>query len=110
MTAPSEVHPDPAPPAALATVEPSPLPGQNPAPAYPFVPWRRGIEGTVVVRLVIDVAGTVTTATVATSSGCRQLDEAAVTQLKTWRFEPAHDAFGPIGCVHTQAVVFRIRG
>jgi periplasmic protein TonB len=110
LTSPAEVHPEPAPPAALATVEPSPIPGHNPAPAYPFVPWRRGIEGTVVVRLEIDVAGAVTAASVAASSGCQQLDDAAVEQLKTWQFAPAYGAFGPVRCVHRQAVVFRIRG
>jgi len=111
---PDDAAPTPARPAAVASsdsmkVVPSPMPGCNAPPRYPFVAWRRHIEGTVVVSLRIDATGTVVEARVARSSGNSMLDDAAVAALKAWRFTPARDQFGPHECTHEQEVVFRIR-
>ncbi|WP_322049479.1 energy transducer TonB [Paraburkholderia sp. J67] len=46
-------------------------------PDYPPQSLRRGQAGTVVVELETDVAGRVSTARIATSSGYEHLDEAA---------------------------------
>lgn len=91
-----------------ATVQPSPSSAHNPAPYYPFVAWRRGIEGRVVVELDIDRTGVVTAARIATSSGNASLDESARTTLAKWRFTPASNGLGPLACTLRQAVVFRI--
>lgn len=111
-TTPSpEVADRPAPsPPGVDAVDASPLPGQNEPPRYPFVAWRRGIEGTVVIELAIDCAGIVATARIERSSGCLALDEAARTQLLRWRFAPARGPTGAIPTTHRQAVVFRIHG
>ena len=92
-----------------ASVAPSAIPGRNVPPRYPFVAWRRHIEGTVVVDLDIDASGRVTATRLASSSGCRMLDDAAVQQLATWEFTPARGPLGPVSCTMRQEVVFRIR-
>lgn len=107
---PDERQRDPRPPQDGGNVAPLPIPGHNPPPRYPFVAWRHGIEGTVVVELDIDLVGAVTTAHLAQSSGSEALDDAAMQQLKTWRFSPAHGAAGPVRSTYRQEVVFRIRG
>lgn len=94
--------------AEAAAVDASPVPGANEPPRYPWVAWRRGIEGTVVVELRIDASGAVTDASIARSSGNALLDEAAREQLATWRFTPARSAFGPTATTRRQDVVFRI--
>lgn len=91
-----------------AAIEPSPLPGNNPPPIYPWVPWRKGIEGTVVLRLEIDASGAVTSAEIVRSSGNGDLDREALRCLRTWRFEPARDAAGPHATAILKDVVFRI--
>lgn len=60
------------------------------SPRYPINELKSGIEGTVVLRVLVDVDGTPAAVTVETSSGNRNLDRAALQHvLKTWRFKPA---------------------
>lgn len=109
----TEVAPEPAAatPAAPtgADVEPSPLPGQNAPPTYPWVAWRRGIAGTVTVVLEIDRAGAVLAAHVVTSSGSSLLDDAALQALAQWRF-PAAGLDRPAVRTHRQDVAFVLTG
>ncbi|MBL8733568.1 MAG: energy transducer TonB [Planctomycetes bacterium] len=99
--------PQPAAAAAQAEVLPSPIAGHNLPPSYPWVAWRRGIEGTVLVQLTIAADGSVTQTTVATSSGNAQLDDAALTALRAWRFAPAPPG-DAAPRVHCRPVVFRL--
>ena len=94
--------------ASGANVEASPQHGENEPPDYPFVAFRRGIEGEVMVLLEIDESGVVTAAHVERSSGSSQLDDAALQKLATWRFEPARRAGRAVRGTWRQAVVFRI--
>lgn len=86
---PPAAPPAPAPTAAPASLRPEPIAGQTPAPSYPARALRRGESGTVMVRAEIRPDGTPGSVTVATSSGSRQLDRAAVDAVKRWRFRPA---------------------
>lgn len=92
----------------VTSVQPSPLPGENQPPRYPWVAWRRGIEGTVVVGLDIDRGGAVTETRLLDSSGSSLLDDAALAQLRTWRF-PAAAGDAPDLRASRQTVVFRLR-
>jgi protein TonB len=74
----------------------TPLPGVRleyadaPAPAYPRDALRDGIEGTVLLRVLVDVDGRALQVDVQRSSGDRRLDLAARRQvLEHWRFRPA---------------------
>ena len=62
----------------------------NVLPAYPPEALARGIEGTVMLRVLVGQDGTVRRTTVETSSGDATLDESALATVRDhWRFEPA---------------------
>jgi protein TonB len=101
-----------APPAAAASggasVEAAPFASANAPPRYPFVAWRRGWTGTVVLLLEINAEGTVANARVERSSGFAMLDDAALDQLATWRFTPARRGDHAVPSTFRQAVTFRL--
>jgi protein TonB len=91
--APVETTTDPLPPAIPG---PDPLPSTRleyafaPAPTYPREALLDGIEGTVVLRVLVDVNGKPLTVEIERSSGNRRLDDAARRQvLRKWSFKPA---------------------
>ncbi|HEV7271315.1 TonB family protein [Pseudoxanthomonas sp.] len=60
------------------------------SPRYPINELKNGVEGTVVLRVLVDIDGTPLDVTIETSSGNRNLDRSALQHvLKTWRFKPA---------------------
>ena len=75
---------------------PDPLPSTRleyasaPAPAYPREALMGGIEGTVVLKVLVDVDGKPISVEIERSSGNRRLDDAARRQvLRKWMFRPA---------------------
>jgi TonB family protein len=54
-------------------------------PPYPPSAVRRRITGEVLLKLTLSESGSVTSASVARSSGNRVLDEAAVSAARAWR-------------------------
>jgi len=82
--------PPPAPQAPLAAGgAPEPIAGQMPAPEYPRRALRRGIEGTVLVRVQVGPDGVPTSVSLVESSRSRDLDRAALDAVRRWRFRPA---------------------
>lgn len=77
----------PARPAVADRADPSPL--STPAPRYPAEPLRRGIGGTVQVRVTVAADGSVDRLALAQTSGNRELDRAALEAVRRWRFQPA---------------------
>jgi protein TonB len=64
--------------------------GVNPEPPYPIAARRLGLQGTVVLRVVVAPDGSPTSVAVIQSSGHAMLDESAVDTVRTkWRFVPA---------------------
>ena len=63
---------------------------------YPYEMWNRGVEGTTTVRVLVNEAGGVDSATVAVSSGVPTLDSAAVTGALRMEFEPARRDGAPV--------------
>ena len=61
----------------------------NRPPLYPPEEARAGVTGVVLVRCAIAASGFVDSAVVEKSSGSERLDEAALTAVRTWQFEPA---------------------
>ena len=60
------------------------------SPRYPTNELRKGVQGTVILRVLVDIDGKPVDVTIETSSGNRNLDkEARQHVLKTWRFKPA---------------------
>jgi protein TonB len=62
---------------------------KNPPPKYPRIMLRRGIEGTVLVSAEVLDDGRCHHVKLKESSGHRQLDEAALSAVKSWQFVPA---------------------
>jgi len=58
---------------------------QRTPPVYPLAARRRGVQGRVILRVTVEPGGYVSQARVATSSGSKSLDEAALTAVKRWR-------------------------
>ncbi|MBN6152024.1 energy transducer TonB [Xanthomonas sp. AmX2] len=70
---------------------------QAPAPTYPRDALREGIQGTVLLRVLVGIDGVPQQVDIEKSSGSRVLDQAARAQvLKRWRFHPALQQGVPI--------------
>nr|WP_298132328.1 energy transducer TonB [uncultured Pseudoxanthomonas sp.] len=102
-------------PAPTATVPlapgdvPVPIPGQTPAPEYPAAAIRNGDQGTVMVRVEVGADGVPTSVDVAQRSGSRDLDRAAVTAVRQWRFQPAQRDGQPVPGAVTVPIDFKMR-
>lgn len=95
--------PPPPPPVAIAPawVEPAPIEApvelptfdaaylNNPKPAYPRPAKRLGLEGTVVLRVLVSPGGKALEIKIHKSSGTAILDDAAVNAVRNWTFVPA---------------------
>ena len=81
-----------------------------PAPAYPSDLLRRRIGGLVLLKVLVGADGRATQVGIETSSGHRQLDEAArKTVLKRWRFEPSTQGGRPVSAWALVPISFEIR-
>lgn len=61
----------------------------NPAPEYPLQARRRHEEGAVLLRVEVSAEGGALQVLIEHTSGWRVLDEAALSAVRHWRFEPA---------------------
>jgi len=117
--------PPPAPPPRPAPVVTPPPPPAAPAlpdteavgiacthttPPYPPVAHRLGKEGTVSLHVAISAAGDVTEASVVSSSGNDELDQAAIEWVKShWRYKPAIHSGQPVASTAQVAVKFTLK-
>lgn len=58
-------------------------------PNYPVEQRRRGVEGSVTLRIAVDANGVPTDIGYASRSGSQELDRAALLAARDWRFRPA---------------------
>lgn len=61
----------------------------NPTPFYPYRAKKEGLQGKVLVAVLVKVDGTPASVQISSSSGHSILDEAAILAVKKWRFIPA---------------------
>jgi len=79
----------------------------NPTPPYPESARRQGMEGVVILRLMIDTIGKVRHADIVHSSGRKDFDKAAVeTVERRWRYRPAMSWGHPVESQETVRVAF----
>lgn len=79
------------------------------APEYPYSAQRKGVEGTVVVRFLLNKDGGVDDVDVAESSGNDALDRAALEAAEGFSFSPGLDSYGrPVRCYAYQPFTFRL--
>ena len=82
----------------------------NAPPKYPLPELQNGIEGRVVLRLIVETDGSVSAVTVETSSGVDGLDRAAVEAVSKWLFEPVEAGFGSSPEILHAPIAFKIAG
>ncbi len=73
-----------------------PIGGYQVKPRYPESARRRGIEGTVLLKMRITAQGRVEDVQVVRSAGYPDLDESAIEAVRRWRFEPARRNGEPV--------------
>jgi protein TonB len=61
----------------------------NPAPYYPASAKRKGVQGKVLLSVVVKTDGTPASVEISRSSGSSDLDEAALDAVRSWKFVPA---------------------
>lgn len=91
--------PAPPPPVVIAPIRIEPVPVEaptfdaaylnNPKPPYPRPARRLGLEGTVVLRVLVSPGGKALEVKIQKSSGTGVLDDAAVNAVRNWTFVPA---------------------
>lgn len=116
------VMPAPLPPAPVVEAPPPPKPAgpvslsgelslacpTRTPPKYPASSQRAGESGQVVLRVELDTDGRVDAARIATSSGYKRLDEAALNAVKTWRCNPPLRDGQPVRAVALQPFKFNL--
>jgi periplasmic protein TonB len=81
---------------------------RNPPPVYPNDSRRAGEEGTVILKVRIDVSGAVEELSVRRSSGFSRLDSAAERAVRSWTFRPAYLAGIAVSSTVEVPVTFRL--
>jgi protein TonB len=80
----------------------------NPAPSYPLRARRDGVEGTVVLRVLVTAAGAAGRVELDASSGSAALDRAAEDAVRSWRFVPARRGDTAVDAWVVVPVVFHL--
>ncbi len=82
----------------------------KPMPNYPPLARARGIEGLVVLEAIVDRSGQIEPDGVKVLQSVAQLDEAAISAFRQWRFKPGRDQHGePVRVVLQVPIRFQLR-
>jgi protein TonB len=81
---------------------------RNPAPRYPLRARRDGVEGTVMLKVLVTAAGLPGSVEIQASSGSVALDRAAEDAVKSWRFVPARRGDAAVDAWVVVPVVFHL--
>ena len=93
-------------------IAPRPVPAayrHAPPPRYPTTAREQGLEGVVVLSVLVRHDGRVDDARVAVSSGTIVLDQAALAAVRTWLFAPATQGGRPVESIVEVPVKFALR-
>jgi|GEM_PF-3375189 len=77
-------------------------------PLYPVWASEQGMEGTVIVKMLVDTEGRVIDVEVVKTSGYRILDEAAIEAVKQYKFLPSKRDGHPVKVWVEQEIIFKI--
>lgn len=111
--------PTPPPVAAAPVAAPEPAPvivppridasyRGNVAPPYPPASRRLGEAGTVILKIFVNVDGSVGEVTLGKSSGYSRLDQAAMQTVKRWKLIPARRGSEPFATWYTLPLEFKL--
>jgi protein TonB len=109
----AEAPPGPEPKTQVATIAVTPPTYgasylSNPVPVYPMIARRNGIEGTVLLKVLVTPEGRPAKVELAKSSGSIHLDNAALEAVKGWRFNPARRGSEAVEGIVTIPMPFRL--
>ena len=93
-----------------ATIMAKPAYSHNSHPEYPSIARRRGLEGTVLLEILVKEDGSADAIRVESSSSHQILDEAAVAAAGKWRFIPGSVNGKPIAMRINVPVSFHLSG
>jgi protein TonB len=82
----------------------------NAKPRYPLIARRNGVEGTVLVKVLVSKEGRAAKVELERSSGSGALDTAALDAVKSWRFTPARRGQENVDMPYVVPVVFKLEG
>jgi len=82
----------------------------TPLPSYPTTARAQGLEGVVVLGVLVGVNGRAVEIAVRSSSGARALDDAAVDAVTRWRFSPAREGRKAVESWVEVPLKFALRG
>lgn len=91
-------------------VEVKPQPVSIPSPTYPDLAIKAGIEGTTVVKALVDVDGSILEVKVLSSSGNQMLDREALIAAKKAQFTPARQRDKNVRVWVSIPVKFKLKG
>ena len=77
-------------------------------PQYPFLAKRDGIEGRVVLRIVVDTEGNAKEAEVDKAEPEGVFDDAALKVVERYKFRPAMKGGKPVNCIVKIPIVFQM--
>ena len=110
LPAPSTPHPAPSTPQPRqARVDAPPRPKRAIRPDYPKGSRQRGEQGDVVVEMRVNAEGIVDKATVITSSGFAELDEAALRAVRSAKFTPAKSGRESVASTARLTLTFKLK-
>ncbi len=95
------------PPEPFVVVEKLPVPITHPAPSFPEIARRAGVEGTVFIKMWVTKEGKVKTVEVLKSTS-NIFDQAAIDAAMLWTFTPAIMNNGPVSVWVTVPFKFRL--
>ncbi len=79
-------------------------------PFYPFRAREMGIEGVVVVKLLVDEKGRVKKVKVLKSSPPGVFERSVISAVRSWRFIPAKEDGRPVPCWVVKPIKFKLGG
>lgn len=100
--------PSPASPVKTGVSIPASYADSNRKPVYPLLSRRQEEQGTVLLRIMVTADGTAGEVVVRRTSGYPLLDEAALSAVQYWRFNPASIDNKPIAEWYQVAIPFTL--
>ncbi|OGP61437.1 MAG: hypothetical protein A2V65_08130 [Deltaproteobacteria bacterium RBG_13_49_15] len=88
--------------------EATPMYRLNPPPEYPGIAKKRGLEGTVILDVFVEITGEVRELSVYQPSGHPVLDRAALASVRRWLFEPGMKGDKPVAMWVRVPIRFRL--
>ena len=82
----------------------------NPKPSYPVLARRMGVQGRVLLRVLVNSAGLPQKVELKQTSGSSALDRSALEAVSQWRFVPARQGEKALDAWIVVPIVFTLKG